>query len=179
MFVRRPPPSLELERMIVLGIDPGMADTGFGVVAANGSKLKAVDHGVLSTAAGDAAEVRLGELHEQVAAVLERHSPEAVAIEDLYIGANPRTILSVGQARGAILAACGTAGVPVESYAPAQIKSAVCGFGRADKRQVARMVTAILGVDAHGRGSHAADALAAAVCHAQMSRTSRLRVGAR
>ncbi|MGN6379304.1 MAG: crossover junction endodeoxyribonuclease RuvC [Gaiellales bacterium] len=165
--------------MIVLGIDPGMADTGFGVVAANGSRLQAVEHGVIGTSADQTPELRLSELQEQVTAVLERHGPESVALEDLYVGANPRTILSVGQARGAILAACGRAGVPVESYAPAQIKAAVCGFGRADKGQVTRMVSAILGIDGRGPGGHAADALAAAVCHAQMSRTRNLRVAAR
>jgi crossover junction endodeoxyribonuclease RuvC len=164
--------------MIVLGIDPGMAETGFGVVAVEGSRLRAIDHGVLATSAREAAERRLSGLQEQVAEILAQHEPESVALEDLYVGVNPRTILSVGQARGAILAACGAAGIPASGYAPAEIKTAVCGFGRADKRQVERMVSAILGLAEPGPGSHAADALAAAVCHAQMSRTRRLRTEA-
>jgi crossover junction endodeoxyribonuclease RuvC len=161
--------------MIVLGIDPGMADTGYGVVEVDGSRLRPIDHGVLTTAAGDPQEQRLAGLQACVAELLEEHRPEAAALEDLFVGANPRTILAVGQARGAILAACGAAGVPVAGYAPAQIKTAVCGYGRADKRQVARMVTTILSISGSGPSDHAADALAAAVCHAQMSRTARLR----
>jgi crossover junction endodeoxyribonuclease RuvC len=164
--------------MIVLGIDPGMADTGYGVVAVDGSRLRPLDHGVLRTSAGEPAEQRLAGLQVAVTELLDAHGPQAVALEDLFVGANPRTILSVGQARGAILAACGAAGVPVAGYAPAEIKMSVCGYGRADKGQVSRMVTAILGIAAGGPGSHAADALAAAVCHAQMSRTARLRAGA-
>ena len=122
--------------MIVLGIDPGMADTGYGVVAVDGSRLRPLDHGVLRTSAGDPAEQRLAGLQTSVTELLDEHSPQAVALEDLFVGANPRTILSVGQARGAILAACGAAGVPVSGYAPAEIKLAVCGYGRADKAQV-------------------------------------------
>ncbi len=163
--------------MIVLGIDPGMADTGYGVVAVDGSRLRPLDHGVLTTAAGEPAEERLAGLQARVAELLEEHRPSSAALEDLFVGANPRTILSVGQARGAILAACGAAGVPVAGYAPAQIKTAVCGYGKADKRQVTRMVTAILGIPGPAPSNHAADALAAAVCHAQMSRTARLREG--
>jgi crossover junction endodeoxyribonuclease RuvC len=161
--------------MIVLGIDPGMADTGYGVVAVDGSRLRPLDHGVIATRSGEAPEQRLAGLQAFVAGLLDQHRPSAAALEDLFVGANPRTILSVGQARGAILAACGAAGVPVTSYAPAEIKVAVCGYGRADKRQVTTMVSTILGLAGSGPGNHAADALAAAVCHAQMTRTARLR----
>jgi crossover junction endodeoxyribonuclease RuvC len=164
--------------MIVLGIDPGMAETGFGVVAADAGRLRVVAHGELSTSAREAPERRLCALQARVEELVREHAPQAAALEDLYIGANPRTILSVGQARGAILAACGGAEVPVAGYAPAEIKSAVCGFGRADKGQVARMVSAILGLHGARLSSHATDALAAAVCHAQMSRTRGLRAGA-
>jgi len=164
--------------MIVLGIDPGMAETGFGVVAADGGRLRAVAHGGVATSARETPERRLCELQAAVAALVREHAPASAALEDLYIGANPRTILSVGQARGAILAACGSAGVAVAGYAPAEIKSAVCGFGRADKGQVKRMVSAILGLADARLSEHAADALAAAVCHAQRSRTAGLRAGA-
>ncbi len=98
--------------------------------------------------------------------------PDAAALEDLYVGANPRTILSVGQARGAVLAACGLAGLDAAGYPPAEVKKSVCGFGRADKGQMLRMVTAILGLDPPPATDHAADALAVAVCHATRARAS-------
>jgi crossover junction endodeoxyribonuclease RuvC len=164
--------------MIVLGIDPGMAQTGFGVVAADAGRLRAVAHGEVGTPAGEAPELRLCALQRRMEELVGEHAPQAAALEDLYVGANPRTILAVGQARGAILAACGAAGVPVAGYAPAEIKSAVCGFGRADKGQVVRMVSAILGLQQVRLSSHAADALAAAVCHAQRSRTRAVRLEA-
>jgi len=161
--------------MIVLGIDPGMAETGFGVVESRGGRLRAVTHGVVSTPSADPPEQRLAEIHRQIRHLLDEHVPEAVAMEDLFVGQNPRTILQVGQARGAILTACGEAGAPAAAYAPAEIKSAVCGFGRADKGQVMRMVAAILGLQEAPSTSHAADALAVAVCHTQRARTTALR----
>ena len=156
--------------MIVLGIDPGMAETGFGVVRSAGSRFQALSHGVISTPPGDPAEQRLAEIHREVTALLAAYEPDSLAIEDLYVGRNPRTVLLVGQARGAVMAACGQAGVPVAAYAPAEIKTAVCGFGRAEKRQVAHMVSAILGLAEPPHTSHAADALAVAVCHSQRGR---------
>ncbi len=102
-----------------------------------------------------------------------------MALEDLYVGKNPRTILSVGQARGAVLAACGRAGVEAHGYAPAEIKISVCGYGRAEKSQVMRMVTAMLALTEQPATDHAADALAAAVCHARAARTNAALAGAR
>ena len=158
--------------MIVLGIDPGMAETGYGVIAVEGSRMRAVDHGVVATSAQDPAATRLAAIHDRVAGLVARHAPDSAALEDLYVGANPRTILSVGQARGAVLAACGAAGVEAAGYPPAEVKKAVCGFGRADKGQMTRMVSAILGLDAAPATDHAADALAVAVCHATRSRVT-------
>ena len=158
--------------MIVLGIDPGMAETGFGVIAVDGSRMRALDHGVVTTAAGVPAAARLAVLHERTAELVSRHAPGAAALEDLFVGANPRTILSVGQARGAVLAALGAAGLEAAGYPPAEVKKAVCGFGRADKGQMTRMVCAILGLDAPPATDHAADALAVAVCYATQSRAS-------
>jgi crossover junction endodeoxyribonuclease RuvC len=157
--------------MIVLGIDPGMAETGYGVIAVEGSRMRAVDHGVVTTEARDPAAARLAAIHDRVAELVALHAPGGAALEDLYVGANPRTILSVGQARGAVLAACGAAGIPTAGYPPAEVKKAVCGFGRADKGQMTRMVSAILGLDAPPATDHAADALAVAVCHATRSRS--------
>jgi crossover junction endodeoxyribonuclease RuvC len=158
--------------MIVLGIDPGMAETGYGVIAVEGSRMRALDHGVVTTAAGLPAPARLAAVYARTAELVARHDPAAAALEDLFVGANPRTILSVGQARGAVLAALGAAGLEAAGYPPAEVKKAVCGFGRADKGQMIRMVGAMLGLDAPPATDHAADALAVAVCHATRSRAS-------
>jgi crossover junction endodeoxyribonuclease RuvC len=150
--------------MIVLGIDPGTADTGFGVVHSAGSRLRALAHGVIQTRAGVPLELRLTDIHERVGELLEQHQPEAIAIEELYFGANARTAFAVGQARGVVLLAAGQRGVPAHSYTPQQVKGAVCGHGRADKQQVATMVARLLTLDAPPASDHAADALAVAIC---------------
>jgi crossover junction endodeoxyribonuclease RuvC len=150
--------------MIVLGIDPGTADTGYGVVESAGSRLRALDSGVIKTRAGVAAELRLAEIHERVAELLDRHRPEALAIEGLYFGVNTRTAFAVGQARGVTLLAAGQRNLPVRSYTPQQVKGAVCGHGGAAKDQVGRMVTRLLGLAEAPGSDHAADALAVAIC---------------
>ena len=152
--------------MTTLGIDPGMAAWGFGVVRRAGNRLKLLEYGSHSTPADERSELRLKRIHDEIVSILERHEPEAVALEDSYVGADPRTALSVGQARGAILVACASAGVDCTEYAPSAVKQAVCGYGRADKAQVQRMVRAILRLDGDPRPHHASDALAVAICHA-------------
>ena len=151
--------------MIVLGIDPGLANTGYGVVAREGGRLVALDGGVIETAAGIAAEVRLAELHGALAALIEEHAPDAVALEDLYFGANVRTAFAVGQARGVAMLAAGQRGLECASYTPQQVKAAVCGSGRAAKDQVAWMVKSMLSLAAAPASDHASDALAVAICH--------------
>jgi crossover junction endodeoxyribonuclease RuvC len=150
--------------MIVLGIDPGTASTGYGVVAGEGSRLLALDAGVIETRPEVALERRLADIHAGVGELIERHAVDAVALEELYFGANVRTAFAVGQARGVMLLAAGQRGVPARSYTPQQVKSAVCGSGRADKSQVGRMVARLLGLDAVPNPDHAADALAVAIC---------------
>jgi crossover junction endodeoxyribonuclease RuvC len=150
--------------MIVLGIDPGTADTGYGVVESAGSRLRALDNGVIKTRAGVAAELRLAQIHARVAELLDRHRPEALAIEGLYFGVNTRTAFAVGQARGVTLLAAGQRNLPVRTYTPQQVKSAVCGHGGAAKDQVGRMVTRLLGLSEAPGSDHAADALAVAIC---------------
>jgi crossover junction endodeoxyribonuclease RuvC len=150
--------------MIVLGIDPGTADTGYGVVQSIGSRLCALDSGVIKTRAGVAAELRLAEIHSRVAELLDRHRPEALAIEGLYFGVNTRTAFAVGQARGVTLLAAGQRNVPVRTYTPQQVKGAVCGHGGAAKDQVGRMVMRLLGLAESPGSDHAADALAVAIC---------------
>ncbi|HLI59249.1 MAG TPA: crossover junction endodeoxyribonuclease RuvC [Solirubrobacteraceae bacterium] len=149
--------------MLVLGIDPGTASTGYGLVTARGSRLRAVEHGVIETRAGVALELRLAQIHARVAELLERHRPDVLAIEELYFGANVQTAFAVGQARGVVLLAAGQRGLPARSYTPQQVKSAVCGSGRAAKDQVGRMVARLLGLAAAPTPDHAADALAVAV----------------
>jgi crossover junction endodeoxyribonuclease RuvC len=150
----------------VLGIDPGMAAWGFGVVERSGSTLSLVTHGWLRTLPGERLELRLKQIHDEVAELLLRFEPESVALEESYVGADPRVALSVGQARGAVLVACAAAGVRCVEYPPASVKQAVCGYGRADKAQVQRMVCAILRLEHEPRPHHASDALAVAICHA-------------
>ena len=152
--------------MIVLGIDPGTANTGFGVVARRGGRLVALDGGVIETRAGSPAERRLADIHARVAELLEEHAPDSVALEDLFFGQNARSAFAVGQARGVVMLAAGQRGIPCASYTPQQVKGSVCGSGRADKGQVARMVQAVLGLPEPPRPDHASDALAVAVCHA-------------
>ena len=150
--------------MIVLGIDPGTASTGFGVVHGAGSRLRALEHGVIATAAGVALERRLADIHAAVGTLIDRHAPDALAIEELYFGVNARTAFAVGQARGVVLLAAGQHSVPSRSYTPQQVKGAVCGHGRAAKDQVGRMVARMLGLPAAPVPDHAADALAVAIC---------------
>ena len=152
--------------MTVLGIDPGTATCGYGIVHAHGGRLSAIDHGWWRTEAREAPDRRLKRIHDEVAALIARHDPHAVVLEESYVGADARTALFVGQARGAVLVACAAAGVPCAEYPPAAVKQAVCGYGRADKEQVQRMVKTLLGLAAEPRPHHAADALAVAICHA-------------
>jgi crossover junction endodeoxyribonuclease RuvC len=151
--------------MIVLGIDPGTASTGYGVVRNQGTRFQALEAGVIQTPAGIRLERRLADIHEQVGELLDRFEAEALAVEELYFGANVRTAFAVGQGRGVVLLAAGQRGIAAESYTPQQVKAAVCGHGRADKDQVGRMVARLLGLPDVPRPDHAADALAVAVCH--------------
>ena len=152
--------------MKVIGIDPGTASCGYGIVHESAGRLRAIDHGSWTTPAGERLELRLKTIYEGVAGLIEAHRPDAVAVEESYVGADARTALSVGQARGAVMVAAANAGVECAEYAPARVKQAVCGYGRAEKGQVQKMVKAILSLDAAPTPSHAADALAVAICHA-------------
>jgi crossover junction endodeoxyribonuclease RuvC len=156
----------ESQAVIVLGIDPGLANTGYGVVARRGGRLLALDGGVIQTPAHAAPELRLAEIHAAVDALLGAHEPDAMALEELYFGQNVRTAFAVGQARGAVMLAAGQHGVPCSGYTPQQVKAAVCGSGRAAKDQVGRMVQALLALKDEPTPDHAADALAVAICHA-------------
>ncbi len=152
--------------MKVVGIDPGTAACGYGIVQESGGRLRAIGHGCWSTPAGQDAALRLKTIYDGVAGLIAEHAPAAVALEESYVGADARIALSVGQARGAVLVAAANAGVPCREYAPARVKQAVCGYGRAEKAQMQRMVKMILGLSEVPTPNHAADALAVAICHA-------------
>ena len=152
--------------MKVIGIDPGTAHCGYGIVHENGGRLRAIAHGSWSTPAGERLEVRLRTIFEGVAALVAEHKPDAVVLEESFVGVDARTALSVGQARGAVLVAAALQDIECTEYAPSRVKQAVCGYGRAEKAQVQRMVKAILGLQALPTPNHAADALAVAICHA-------------
>ena len=155
--------------VVILGIDPGTAHTGYGVVLANGSRMAALDGGVIATGPEERLERRLARIHAQVCDLIAEHKPRAMAIEDVFFGQNVRTAFAVGQARGAVLLCAGLAGVPCYSYTPQAIKQSVCGSGRAAKEQVQRMVGALLSLPEAPKPDHAADALAVAICHANGS----------
>jgi crossover junction endodeoxyribonuclease RuvC len=150
--------------MIVLGIDPGTASTGYGAVQGEGSRLRPLCSGVIQTRAGVPLERRLADIHGRVGQLLDRFGPDALAVEELYFGTNAQTAFAVGQARGVVLLAAGERGVASSSYTPQQVKSAVCGHGNATKEQVGRMVARVLGMSSPPSPDHAADALAVAIC---------------
>jgi len=150
----------------VLGIDPGTAACGYGIVHESDGRLQALCHGWWHTKASARVDARLLTIFIGVQELISQYAPDAVALEESYVGADARIALSVGQARGAVLVAALSAGVGCVEYAPMQVKQAVCGYGRADKEQVQRMVKAILGLHEAPKPHHAADALAVAICHA-------------
>jgi crossover junction endodeoxyribonuclease RuvC len=152
--------------VIVLGIDPGTRNTGYGVVYARGQRLAALDGGVIETAADAPLEKRLTTIHARLNDLIKEHAPTAVAVEDIYFGQNARTAFSVGQARGVVMLAAGLHGINAYSYTPQAVKQAVCGSGSAEKGQVQRMVGALLSLPEPPSPDHAADALAVAICHA-------------
>ncbi len=151
--------------MLVLGIDPGIANTGYGVVRQNGQKLAALDGGMIKTAPPTAMPARLAAIHSHIGELINRYQPDALAIEDIYFGVNVRSAFAVGQARGVALLAAGLKDVACWSYTPQQIKNGVCGSGRANKDQVQRMVQTLLSLKAVPKPDHVADALAVAICH--------------
>ena len=157
--------------MVVLGIDPGLAHTGWGVVESRGTLCRARAYDCIETSAGEALDVRLGIIYERIARAIDEYRPDAVSIEGIYFGVNAKSAIWTAHARGAALAACAAAGVEVGEYTPMQIKQAVVGTGSADKNQVTYMVRCILALDHDPKPDHCADALAAAVCHATLART--------
>jgi len=152
--------------VIVIGIDPGTANTGFGVVRTSGERMVALDGGVIETDSDLPVEQRLARLHDSLGELIRWHEPKAMALEDLFFGKNVGSALSVGQARGIAMLAAAEHGLRCYDYTPQAVKKAVCGSGSADKGQVQRMVANLLGLPEPPAPDHAADAFAVAICHA-------------
>jgi crossover junction endodeoxyribonuclease RuvC len=164
--------------MIVLGIDPGTAALGWGVVESGAGQLRSIDHGCVVTTPDVALSERLLVIHDRIRDLIAGHHPAVVAVERVYFSRNAQTAIAVGHARGVVLLAAAEAGVPVREATPSEVKSAVAGYGAADKEQVSRMVQIVLGMSARPTPDDAADALAIAVCVAnrvgQVGRSTRV-----
>lgn len=157
--------------MVILGIDPGLAHTGWGIVETRGSLCRARAYGCVTTLSSDSLDRRLGQIFSEIDQVIRTYSPSQLAIEKIFFGENQRSAMATAHARGAAIAACAQGGLQVGEYTPMQIKQAVVGTGSADKRQVIYMVRRILALDHDPRPDHCADALAAAICHANLTRS--------
>jgi crossover junction endodeoxyribonuclease RuvC len=152
--------------MIVMGIDPGFAITGYGVVDYTGNRFKVLDYGIIKTEPATLFPQRLLALHKEMGELMARHKPDVMAVEELFFNTNVTTGIKVGHARGVILLSAAIGGVPVFEYTPMQVKLAVVGYGNAKKPQVQQMVKVLLGLDAIPKPDDAADALAVAICQA-------------
>lgn len=162
------------DKILILGLDPGTAVTGWGVIEYAGDKSRLVHHGTIVTSAADPAHERLQIIYNRLLEVIDRFQPQEAAIEELFGGVNLKTALAVGQARGVIVLACTERGVRPFDYTPLGIKQAVVGYGRASKVQVQQMVKVLLSLSKIPRPDHAADALGVAICHAHSRRTGSL-----
>jgi crossover junction endodeoxyribonuclease RuvC len=158
----------------VLGLDPGLASTGYGLVSVDGARSRHVTHGVITTSPGLLPGERLKNLFAALEELLTRFRPDEAAVEEIYFAKNTKTYLSVAQAKGVLLLALARHNVPVTEYSPLQIKRAVAGNGRAEKPQVQELVRLILGLKETPEPDHAADALAAAICHGHQAQFKRL-----
>jgi crossover junction endodeoxyribonuclease RuvC len=150
---------------VVMGVDPGAANLGFGIVRVEGNRMVALDGGVVETTPEQPIEQRLERIYRSLVELIAWHEPKALAIEEVYFGKNVRSAMVVGQASGVAMLAAAQAGIRCFTYTPQAIKMAVCGSGGAGKRQVQRMVGTLLGLPEPPTPDHAADALAVAICH--------------
>ena len=151
--------------MLVLGIDPGTAITGYGLVKGEDDDLSLVAYGAITTSSDWRLPERLQRIYRELTALIEDQQPTAVAVEELFFSKNVRTALSVGQARGVALLAAANAGLPIHEYTPLQVKQAITGYGRATKDQIQQMVRMLLALDSVPQPDDAADAIAVAICH--------------
>jgi crossover junction endodeoxyribonuclease RuvC len=160
--------------VLVLGIDPGTAITGYGLVREDDQELALVDYGVITTPAGQPLPTRLQAIYQGLTDVIREHQPQSAAVEELFFSRNVRTALSVGHARGVTLLALADADLPIHEYKPLEVKQAIAGYGGADKRQVQEMVRMLLDLESAPQPDDAADAVAVAVCHIHSARMAAL-----
>jgi crossover junction endodeoxyribonuclease RuvC len=160
--------------MLTLGIDPGTATTGYGLITEKRNRLVFVDHGIISTSRKDTSQARLRKIYSGLKALILDYKPGAIAVEKLYFGANTKTAMAVGQARGIVLLAAAEFKIPLAEYTPLEVKMAITGYGRADKKQIQQMVKNLLGLSDLPKPDDAADALAIAICHLHSYRLASL-----
>lgn len=163
--------------MIILGIDPGLAHTGWGVISGSGSTYRAVAYGCTNTKSADSTPTRLREIFDAISEVVQRYDVDEIAIEDVYFGVNAKSAFALGQARGAAIMACSQCQATVFEYPPAVIKQVITGHGRATKEQILYMVKTLLELDHEPKPDHCSDALGIALTHTVMSRQNKLREG--
>ncbi len=156
--------------MIIMGIDPGFAITGFGIVKYEGNKFSVLDYGAVTTEASMKLSQRLLVLNNRLEELIQKHKPDAVAIEELFFNKNIKTALTVGHGRGVAVLAAARSGVDIFEYTPLQVKQSVVGYGRAEKAQIQQMVKALLNLKAIPKPDDVADALAVAICHGNSHR---------
>lgn len=160
--------------MIILGVDPGYAIVGIGVVEYVGNKFRPITYTAITTPAKMDTVTRLKKIYDGTIELIEKYKPDAMAIEELFFNSNQKTAINVAQARGVILVAATNCGIPINEYTPLQVKQSVTGYGRADKKQIQEMVKMILHLNAIPKPDDAADGLALAICHAHSSKMNNL-----
>lgn len=161
-------------KMIIIGIDPGYAIVGIGVVEYVGNKFRTLEYNAITTLAGMPTVERLKKIYTEMTMYIDKYKPDAVAIEELFFNSNQKTAINVAQARGVLLVAVANKNVPISEYTPLQVKQSVTGYGRADKKQIQSMVKMILGLNVIPKPDDAADALALAICHAHSNKMNNM-----
>lgn len=156
--------------MVILGVDPGTAICGYGLVKKENYRFKLIDYGVITTPANMSLADRLVRVYDGVTTLIEEYKPEEMAVEELFFNNNAKTALSVGHARGVVLLAGAHKGIPIYEYTPLQVKQGIVGYGRADKQQIQFMVKTMLNMAVIPKPDDAADALAIAICHGQCNK---------
>ena len=160
--------------MIIIGIDPGYAIVGIGVIEYIGNKFRTLEYNAITTPAGMPTVERLKKIYTEMTMYVEKYNPDAVAIEELFFNSNQKTAINVAQARGVLLVAVANKNIPIYEYTPLQVKQAVTGYGRADKKQIQTMVKMLLGLNAIPKPDDAADGLALAICHAHSNKMNNI-----
>lgn len=160
--------------MIIIGIDPGYAIVGVGVVEYVGNKFRTLEYNAITTPAGMNTVDRLKKIYDEMTMYIEKYKPDAMAIEELFFNSNQKTAINVAQARGVLLIAAANHNLPISEYTPLQVKQSVTGYGRAEKKQIQQMVKMILGLNVIPKPDDAADALALAICHAHSNKMNNM-----